>query len=128
MNADHPVNELNGTKGPHWGEARCLKCDSWIEFVSKPGELRDKARRESAHKKIAKKYSEGYCQVCLILEDKLPLGESLEGHHIVEYQDGGEPTRENTLICCTACHSLIHWRRTYQQHIVGEKGVFHAQG
>jgi 5-methylcytosine-specific restriction endonuclease McrA len=51
--------------------------------------------------------------MCLIREDRLPPGQTLVGHHVVEYQDGGEPTRENVWVLCTKCEKLVHLMRTW---------------
>lgn len=100
----------------HHAKALCARCRRWIAWVSKPDA--DKYRRPSADKKLVKKFSRGFCEMCLIREENIPNGASLEGHHIVEFKDGGEPTRENTWILCTACHRLVNWRRTYVGHMV----------
>ena len=120
---DHPVEFT--PEGPHHGKVICGKCDRFIRWIPKPD--RDKSKRTGKHRKLVKKYGDGYCQLCLTLEERLPAGETLEGHHIVEYQNGGQPSKDNTLILCSACHSLVNWRRTYRRHMVGEDGVYHAE-
>ena len=52
-----------------------------------------------------------YCQWCLRYE--LGKNEVLEIHHIIEIRDGGEDVKDNILVLCTACHSLVHWTRVY---------------
>lgn len=48
--------------------------------------------------------------------EELPLPEVLEAHHVVEVQEGGSDERDNLWIVCTACHSMIHYLRTYLGH------------
>jgi len=59
------------------------------------------------------KYSDGFCELCLLKPDELPPGQTLEAHHIIEVQDGGSADRENIWIVCTKCARLIHWMRTH---------------
>jgi len=56
--------------------------------------------------------------MCLIKEVDLPPRETLEGHHVVEYANGGTDDADNVWVVCTACHKLIHWRRTYLEHLL----------
>lgn len=102
--------------GKHFAKAVCAACNAYFAWIGKPDS--QKYKRPASHKNLVKKFSPGYCQLCLTPEWRLPNGESLEGHHVVEFQDGGEPTRLNTWILCTACHSLVNWRRTYIGHIL----------
>ena len=113
-----PIIEVQ-TTGKHYAKARCAGCGKYLCWIAKPDSDATKYRRESAHRKMAKKFSRGFCELCLIREDDLPRSESLEAHHVVEYQDGGEATRENTWVLCTACHKLVNWRRTYVGHWLG---------
>jgi len=85
--------------GPH-RTLYCGNCDAYIKNL--PKEHPVKTRRPPGHRKMVAKYGNGYCELCLVLEEKIPNGETLEGHHIVEFQDGGEDTKENTMIVCTA--------------------------
>lgn len=53
--------------------------------------------------KIAKKHTEGKCQLC---------GESdyavLDCHRIVPGEDGGEYSDFNTVVLCSNCHRKVH--------------------
>lgn len=104
------------TEGKHYARVTCAECSAFIGWLPKPDN--EKARRPATHRDLVAKFGRGYCEMCLTPESKLPKGESLEGHHVDEYQNGGEASRENTWILCTACHSLVNWRRTYQRHIL----------
>lgn len=119
---DHPVAILEA--GPHFARMDCGKCGRFVRFLPKPDT--DKAKRPAAHKRLVGKSGLDYCELCLILEERLPAHESLEAHHIEEYADGGDCANGNTLICCTSCHRFIHWRRTEIQHHVTKEGQHHV--
>ena len=118
--AEPAVTFLN--KGPHYAEKRCVECNRHLGYIPKPDA--DKAKRPGAHKKLAKKFSRGFCEMCLVRESHLPKGESLEAHHVIEFDAGGDATRENTWLLCNSCHTLLHWRRTSQLHIHGQDGIY----
>lgn len=94
----------------HYGKEVCGN-GHHLRWVPTPG--KEKAHRPAAHKDLVRKYSLGYCEICLIAEDHLPPRQTLEAHHIIEHQDGGGELRENIQIVCTKCHRLIHWNRTH---------------
>ncbi len=96
---------------PHHAKEMCGDCGAYQRWLPKPDS--EKARRPAAHRDLVRKYSEGYCELCLIAEDNLPAEQTLEGHHIIEHQDGGGEGRENIQIVCTKCHKLIHWNRNH---------------
>jgi len=103
----------------HYKGRICNKCHTF-SWISKPEEIAYK--RPKNQTELVQKYSRGYCEICLIPEDRLPRWESLEAQHIIEYQAGGSSERENIIIVCTRCHRLIHWLRTYVgEHILGIK-------
>lgn len=114
-NGPHPITVT--TTGTHYARVDCVECRRWIRWLGKPDSDPTKYRRPKQHRDMVEKYSRGYCEMCLRKQLDLPKGETLHAHHVHEYQDGGEPTRENTWIVCTACHSLINWRRTYEGHV-----------
>lgn len=97
--------------GPHYGKLVCAACGRFLRWQLKPETPR--SRRPASHKELAKKYGRGYCEWCLTPEDQLPPRQVLEGHHIIEYADGGSDQRDNVLVLCTACHKLAHWMRDY---------------
>ncbi len=105
--------ELNG---PHYARAECAACGKFFDWIKKPD--LEKASRPAAHRELVKKFGEGFCQSCLLREEHLPHGETLEGHHVIEFKDGGTSDRQNVWILCTACHHWIHWRRTNIGHIL----------
>ena len=96
---------------PHYGKETCRSCGRHSRWVPKPDS--DKIRRPAAHKDLVSKYGNGYCEMCLILEERLPPGQTLEAQHVREYQHGGSEVRENIWIVCTRCHKLIHWLRVW---------------
>lgn len=109
------VEESNGI---HHAKVICPNCGTFFDWVKKPEGVR--RSRPASHRDLVARFGKGFCQMCLRLSDHLPKGETLEGHHVLEYKNGGEPTADNVWILCTACHSLVNWRRTYLRHIVNQ--------
>ena len=67
--------------------------------------------RSRAHRKVQKEGRERYgnrCAFCRRTVDELEEGEQIEGHHIIEYHDGGLPRAENIIPLCTTCHRAYH--------------------
>lgn len=106
------------TSGVHSSKVLCGGCGRGLGFDPKPETDATKYKRPASHTDLVKKYSKGFCEMCLTPKDILPRGQTLEAQHVVEYQDGGTEDRENIWIVCTGCHRLIHWRRTYLQELV----------
>lgn len=103
------------TNGQHYAELRCMDCGAHNGWVPKPEH--EKPKRELGTTNLATLYSKGYCELCLIKEARIPKGESMEGHHVLEHErHHGNDERENIWVVCTACHKLIHWKRTYDKH------------
>ena len=100
--------------GPHWAKLRCKACNC-VWFAPKPD--KDKAKRPSSQAKLVKRYSRGFCELCLIPADRIPPPEILTAHHVTEFQDGGDESRENIWILCTRCERLVHHQRTYLGHL-----------
>ena len=104
-----------GPFGPHWAKCTCINCRAvWF-----PPKLdRDKSKRPAKQAKLVKRYSRGFCELCLIPAAKIPRCESLTAHHVDEFHAGGDESRENIWIVCTRCEKLIHHQRTYIGHLV----------
>ena len=101
------------TNGTHYADCRCAKCGQhW--FPPKPETDVTKYKRPKSHAELVNKFSRGFCELCGFKSEELPRSETLHAHHVEAYAEGGEPTRENTWIVCTACHSLIEHQRTYR--------------
>ena len=98
--------------GPHYAELRCVECGIHNGFLPKPDA--DKIRRPAGHRELVQKYGRGFCEMCLTKDSDLTKNETLTGHHVVEFADGGSSERENIWIICTACHAMLHWLRTYR--------------
>lgn len=99
--------------GPHWGKWVCTcGCVAWLP---KPDGDPSKYKRENIHKDLVKKYSKGYCEMCLRTEEAVRTrpNETLEAHHVIPYQHGGSHERDNIWIVCTACHKYIEHVRRY---------------
>lgn len=102
--------------GPHYAKGFCAKCGRYLDWVKKPDS--EKVNRPAAQKDLAIKYGRGFCELCRCPEEYLAKSETLAGHHVIEYADGGEPNRENIWVTCTSCHGLIHWRRMNMKNIL----------
>lgn len=100
-------------KQPPYAQLTCDGC-GYVDWVQKPDSDSSKYRRPKAHRNLVHKFSNGFCEMCLCPESELPKGRLLEAHHVQEYQNGGEASRENIWILCTGCHSLVNWVRTYR--------------
>lgn len=97
-------------QGPHYARIVCPQCESFWDWVSAPE--RENGKRPAAHRNLVKRFGRGFCEMCLRKESE--LGESFfVGHHVHEYHDGGDPSRENVWILCKGCERLVHWARTY---------------
>ena len=94
----------------HYGDVICpTHGHSWI---SKPSELKTPRRKGNREfRETAPLHMQGYCWICLrnceFLKSLRPMV-PMEGHHIIEVQDGGGDDRDNLLIACKECHSTIH--------------------
>jgi hypothetical protein len=109
----------------HGYRKTCAQCGRQIGWTGKPD--KDKAKRPAAHRKLVKARGVDYCEICGINRSALPSEETLEGHHVVGYADGGDCEASNALTVCTACHILIHFRRTYVGHLIGKENQHHAE-
>lgn len=118
----HCKIETRGELAPHhfhYGIFRCYKCGK-THFPPKPETDPTKYKREKSHTDLVKKFSKGFCEMCLRDEAtiKKRTSEGLDAHHVIPYQYGGEPTRENIWILCTCCHKQIeHYRRYYNDGV-----------
>lgn len=115
---------VEGPFGPHWAKRICATC-GYQDWPPKP--TTEKSRRPSAHKRLVKKSGLDYCELCLIREQAMPAGQSLHGHHIEEYADGGDYDQSNVLVVCERCHAWILCRRTEVRHFVGKEGQHYVE-
>lgn len=110
----------------HYGKLECHECKRFITWVTKPD--KPKSSRDATHRKLTKHKQPDvrYCELCLLVESSLPDGQTLEGHHILEYGKDGDATPINTLVLCTECHALVHWKRQYANgvRIDGDEAAF----
>jgi hypothetical protein len=108
----------------HWARLDCGKCHRWIRWLPKPDSDPTKYHRPAEHRDLVAKYGRGFCELCLRSGDELGDRNSLIGHHVIEYKNDGEPSRENTWILCQACHRLVTWVRNYHGGIASLSEVF----
>lgn len=90
---------------PHYSRLRCSNCDKTLGWGKKP----DSKSRPANHSELIKKYSKGFCTLCL----RPSKGLCMNAHHIIEYKDGGLSSEDNIQIVCNACHGIIHHVRNY---------------
>jgi len=99
----------------HYGRVHCSDCGYGKgNWVRKPENITAR-KRSAASKSIVKRFSQGYCEMCLRTEEQLPNNQVLEGHHILG-DELGKHEREDVWIICTACHRLVGFVRTYFGH------------
>ena len=104
--------------GPHYQVQRCPMCEYHMGFLPKPETDATKYRRPSAHRELVEKFGHGFCEMCELKVEELPKGDSLQGHHVREFAEEGEATRENIWILCTACHRLVSYQRRYRRDAI----------
>lgn len=91
----------------HYGKLVCERCGRYRRWISKPESDATKYRRPNAHSDLVAKFNRGFCEMCMRSDGPF------EAHHVIEYQDGGDATKENIWILCVACHRLVTWVRKY---------------
>ncbi len=111
-----PHTVTPATTGVHHAKVCCAACRRMLRWLPKPDSDPTKYRRPQQHRDLVNAYGEGFCEMCLRSSAELPKGQTLEAQHVREYQHGGENSRENIWIVCTACHRMIHHIRTYHGH------------
>jgi hypothetical protein len=97
----------------HYAKLLCGKCDRFLGWLPKPDGEPTKYKREAEHKDLVRKFSKGYCELCLLKEGDLRSRQTLVAHHVVAYKNGGKAIRENIWILCSACHALVEYQRRY---------------
>jgi hypothetical protein len=95
---------------PHYGKTTCRECRAFIGWVKKP---KNEGKRTRSSKYKIDDFDITYCEICLRPIERLGRNEVLEIHHKIEVNEGGEDTKQNILIVCTACHKFINWIRLY---------------
>ncbi len=97
--------------GPHYAAMRCTNCGRHKGFIPFPDSK--KRSRPTSHSNLVAKSGVKHCQMCLRNKSELVKPDHLQAHHVTEYAEGGASDPDNIWIVCSACHSLIHWTRTY---------------
>ena len=102
--------------GPHYAQARCPECDTFLYFVAKPKNEEKLAKRPNGCPS-PEALEIDYCQICLRHRSKIGRGH-LSTHHVDD--DPTNNDRLNLQVVCIACHKWIHWSRTYlKNHMEG---------
>jgi len=98
----------------HHARWDCPVCDRFLGWEAKPENADKKRRKPQDHLRwIFEEESIDYCQLCLRQVHQLPEHGTLHVHHIIEVQNGGEPSRNNLMLLCNACHELVYVVRKY---------------
>lgn len=112
---------VNRTDTPHNAALLCKECNRHIKWIPKP--KNEKKWEKRPNYPSPESLNIGYCQICLLPKDNLLTNETLETHHI--NGDTTDRKRENYLVVCTACHSLINHQRTYRmRHYLKHVGIY----
>ncbi len=110
--------------GQHYGKYTCPGCGAWIKFVAKPDSER-RPQRAKKHQTLVKQFGRGFCELCLCKAESLNHGETLTGHHILEYtKHDGDATADNALIVCTSCHEIVHLLRRQAMRLRGRDALY----
>ena len=105
-------NSVEGELTPHlkhYAKGTCPEC-RYVWWLPKPDDDPTKYKRRKKSTNLA---FGDVCQMCLRSREELPKNTTLEGHHVIEHQDGGKDDTSNIWTLCSACHQLVHWQRTY---------------
>ena len=73
--------------------------------------MKNRKHRSQEHQQVQKygKIRDNYeCAFCGRTEDELDEDERMEGHHVVEYHEGGPAALENIITLCSTCHKAYH--------------------
>jgi len=101
---------------PHNAAIYCEVCNEFIKWKPK-----DKNKDKRPPNRLSPEdISIRYCELCLRQKTRLGTHETLEIHHKIEINDGGQDIKENILVVCTHCHKLIHHVRTYMNDHFGD--------
>lgn len=103
--------DYEASPAPHYAAMRCTNCGKHQGFIPSPEG--SKRTRPTRHSKLVKKIGLKHCQMCLRNKSDLAKPDHLQAHHVDEFAKGGSNDPSNIWIVCSACHSLIHWARTY---------------
>lgn len=114
------------TKTKHFAEIICANgdCAKHLGWMPKP---KGSNKKRVDTKGLVKRYSPGYCQMCLRREYELPRSEALEAHLVLPKSEGGNEDQSNIWIVCSKCHSLIHHERTYLGHYKSQDSIEHSK-
>lgn len=88
-----------------WG---CSNCGTTIAPVEKTPKGRKKERKNTRGLEV-RDLDVPMCAICKRTEGQIEaVGSSLEKHHIVPLEDGGDDTKSNLMLMCHECHAAWH--------------------
>lgn len=94
---------------PHFAKLICPECNRFIDWMGMP-----KNKDTKSHSKFTPESLDiDYCEFCLRPREMLGRNETLDIHHKMPEELGGEDVRTNVLVLCTYCHKTAHQRHTY---------------
>ena len=95
---------------PHFAKLICPECNRFIDWMGMP---QNKDKRGKSSKFTPESLEIDYCEFCLRPQEMLGRNETLDIHHKMPVEFGGEDTQSNILVLCTYCHKTAHQRHTY---------------
>ena len=94
---------------PHYGKEVCPNCEGWLRWISKP----ENQSKRAPTKYTAESLEITACEFCLRSREMLGKNETLDVHHKMPIDLGGEDVETNILVLCTYCHKTAHQRHIY---------------
>ena len=98
------------------GSQHCPYCQKFLGWARKENNI-DKRPK---NRLLPEDLGIDYCEICLRKKHRLGKNETLDSHHKIEIQNGGLDGKENILVVCTHCHSLIRHVRCYMNDHFGD--------
>jgi len=117
-----PVTK-NITNKMHGFKLFCPFCDSVVGWGGLNKSIIKNGQREKSSRWNAHRLNIYECQICRRKKEHLGERETLEVHHVLPVQHGGEDVPGNIWVVCTSCHKLIHHQQTYHNDHLYHKNV-----
>jgi len=101
-------------KAPHYGRFYCNSCRrfQWIgKERAETDRQHDRRKHKAAIDGLRNILGVDYCQACMRKASELVHPETINGHHVIEFRDGGKVEVGNVWFLCTSCHEMVAWLR-----------------